>query len=39
MAMGVPPIAGWFLLGKIPLKLDDDLGVPLFQETPMSVQI
>ena len=27
------PIAGWFLLGKIPSFEMDDLGIPLFQET------
>ena len=31
---GGTPIAGWFLLGKIPLKMDD-LGVPPFMETPL----
>ena len=30
------PIAGWFLwTGKSHLEIDDDLGVPLFQETPL----
>ena len=31
---GGTPSYGWFWLGKIPsFEMDDDLGVPLFQET------
>ena len=38
LRLGVPPIAGWFiLLGKIHLEMDDDLGVPPFMETPMYI--
>ena len=34
--MGRPPIAGWFLLGKIPsFEMDDGFGgTPMTQETP-----
>ena len=31
---GGTPIAGWFIMGKCQSKMDD-LGVPLFQETPI----
>ena len=36
---GYPKNAGWFFVGENPTKMDDDdddLGVPLFQETPIS---
>ena len=36
IVMGVPQIAGWFLLGKMPSRNGWELGVPLFQETPIS---
>ena len=31
---GGTPIAGWFISGKIPSRMDDDSGVALLQETP-----
>ena len=34
IVMGVPPIAAWFCLGKIPSRNGWWLVVPLFQETP-----
>ena len=31
--MGIPPIAGWFMMENR-MKMDDDFGVPIFQEPP-----
>ena len=35
---GGTPMAGWFISWKIP-EMDDDWGVPPFQETPTSSRI
>ena len=39
--IGVPPIAGWFLLGlgKKPITMDDDWGYPYVRKPPQKFMV